>query len=212
MSVEAPKETGTPTPVTPQRPEGSFRRFLRKLFDVPLESQHAQQPMSNFQVGLVQIQEQEKIRMKAEAECRMNLVESLRSKRERDLYFLNRAKDVAALSRVAGMLVEAEKTLRPFYPRVSLEIANTMQLFSEENRRFGEQEIYERHALRWSNDKHPLYSVTVLCYGRERSLEIIGKERKTFKDGEWQNREDLATTLLEAVKSPRNDVFIPTGE
>lgn len=37
------KEAGATAPVTPQKPEGGFSRFLRKLFDVPSESQPTQQ-------------------------------------------------------------------------------------------------------------------------------------------------------------------------
>lgn len=43
MSAQERKEASTTAPITPQRPEGGFRRFLRKLFDMPLESQHIQQ-------------------------------------------------------------------------------------------------------------------------------------------------------------------------
>lgn len=45
MSAESPKEAGTTAPITPQKPEGRFSRLLRKLFEVPLESQHTQQPV-----------------------------------------------------------------------------------------------------------------------------------------------------------------------
>ncbi|GEM_PF-4249184 len=45
MSAEAPKEAGTTAPVTPQKPEGGFSRFLRKLFEVPSESHQTQQPL-----------------------------------------------------------------------------------------------------------------------------------------------------------------------
>ncbi len=35
MSAEAPKEAGTPAPVTPREPEGGLSRFLNKLFGEP---------------------------------------------------------------------------------------------------------------------------------------------------------------------------------
>lgn len=48
MSVEAPKEAGTTAPITPQKPEGGFSRLLRKLLEVPSESQSTPQPVSRI--------------------------------------------------------------------------------------------------------------------------------------------------------------------
>lgn len=54
MSAQERKDAGKTAPVTPQRPEGGFSRFLRKLFEVPLESQHTQQPIQPAPITIMQ--------------------------------------------------------------------------------------------------------------------------------------------------------------
>lgn len=47
MSAEAPKETGTTTPITPRRPEGNFFGQLRRFFGVS-DGQPIQLPTSRI--------------------------------------------------------------------------------------------------------------------------------------------------------------------
>lgn len=48
MSAEAPRNSGTGEPFHPQRPDGGFSGFLRRLFGAPSEPHSTQQPISRI--------------------------------------------------------------------------------------------------------------------------------------------------------------------
>ncbi len=48
MSAEAPRNSGIGEPIPPQKPEGGFSGFFRRLFTAPSELQQTQQPISRI--------------------------------------------------------------------------------------------------------------------------------------------------------------------
>lgn len=211
MSAEAPRSSGSGESTPSQRPKGGISSFFRSLFNAPSGPQPSNQFIDNSLVG-PQIREMEDQRVMRKQEFRREYEEKETQTAEAIYLNFQKAREVASLSEIEALMREACAALAPYYRHVILTMDNGKNPPAPRyvNYLYLGPSQYSL-SLNWSDTHYPNVkesnkydgsSVTVVCNGNERNIVIKGAEAKTLEDGEWQNREEFARNLLEAVKRP----------